>query len=297
MRTAHGGTVWSLADYAFLEPEQAPATVHPSLWRQARLNLHNGLFEVTERVYQVRGLDISNMTIIEGDSGVIVIDTLLSAESARAALGLYFQHRGRRPVTAVIYTHSHADHYGGVRGVIDAADVLAGRVPVIAPAGFLQEVASETVMVGPAMVRRGLFQFGGELPRGPDGQVDAGLGKALSRGSVTLIPPTWSSRESFEVHRVDGVEIVFQLTPQAEAPAEMMLFFPELRALNLAENATHTLHNVYPIRGAEVRDTRAWARYLDDAIDRFGSQTDVAFAQHHWPVGATLGCWTSCQTA
>ncbi|HEY1293498.1 MAG TPA: alkyl sulfatase dimerization domain-containing protein [Chloroflexota bacterium] len=284
LRSPAGGTVWSLADYAFLEQEEAPATVHPSLWRQARLNLRHGLFEVTDRIYQVRGLDISNMTIVEGDTGVIVIDTLLTAESARAALELYWQHRGRRPVIAVIYTHSHGDHYGGVRGVIDDADVLAGRVAVIAPTGFLDEVASESVLAGPAMLRRAYFQFGGSLHRGPDGHVDVGLGKATSRGTTTLIAPTWSIKDGFETHRIDGVEIVFQLTPGAEAPAEMMLYFPQIRALNLAENATHTLHNVYPIRGAQVRDTRAWARFLDDALDRFGGQTDVAFAQHHWPV-------------
>jgi alkyl sulfatase BDS1-like metallo-beta-lactamase superfamily hydrolase len=284
IRSPQGRVVWSLADYSFLEQEQAPPTVHPSLWRQARLNLHHGLFKVTDRVYQVRGLDVSNMTIVEGQAGIIVIDTLFSAESAQVALELYFQHRGRRPVTAVIYTHSHADHYGGVRAVVDEADVQAGQVAVIAPAGFLEEVASESVLAGPAMVRRGAFQFGSALPKGPDGHVDVGLGKTLSRGTGTLIPPTQSIGEAFEVHRVDGLEIIFQLTPQAEAPAEMMLFFPELRVLNLAENATHTLHNVYPIRGAQVRDARAWSRYLDEAIDRFGSRADVVFAQHHWPV-------------
>ncbi len=284
VRNPQGGLVWSLAEYAFLDQDQPPASVHPGLWRQARLNMYHGLFEVTDRVYQVRGLDVSNMTIVEGDAGVIVIDTLLSAESARAALELYFQHRGRRPVTALIYTHSHADHHGGARGVIDETAVLDGSVPVIAPAGFMEEVASESVLAGPAMMRRAVFQFGAALPKGPHGHVDVGLGKALSRGAVTLIRPTLSITEAFETHHVDGLEIVFQLTPQAEAPAEMMMIFPELGALDLAENATHTLHNVYPIRGAQVRDTRAWARYLDDAMDHFGSETEVAFAQHHWPV-------------
>src|SRR5579859_1956047 len=284
IKTPDGKLVWSLADYAFLDAEQAPPTVHPSLWRQARLNLNHGLFEVTDRIYQVRGLDVSNMTIVEAEAGVIVVDTLFSAEAARAALELYFAHRGRRPVTAVVYTHSHADHFNGVRGVIDESDVQAGRVAVIAPAGFMDEVASENVLAGPAMARRAAFQFGPFLPRGPKAHVDVGLGKTLSRGTPTLIAPTRSISDPFQLERIDGVEVIFQLTPQAEAPAEMMLFFPELRALNLAENATHTLHNVYPIRGAQVRDTRAWARFLDEAIDRFGSQAEVVLAQHHWPI-------------
>ena len=279
-----GRVVWSLRDYAFLADEQAPPTVNPSLWRLARLNLIHGLFQVTDRIYQIRGFDISNMTVIEGDRGLIVIDPLVSTEVARAALELYTQHRGRRPVSAVIYSHSHTDHYGGVRGVVDERDVSAGKVEVWAPDRFMEEVVSEAVLAGTAMVRRAQFQFGATLPRGPRAQVDAGLGKGLSRGTVTLIPPTRLIREAVETHRVDGVEIVFQLTPETEAPAEMHMFYPELRALNLAENATHNLHNLYPIRGAQVRDANAWAKYLNEARDRFGREVDVAFAQHHWPV-------------
>ena len=287
IKNDQGRVVWSLRDYAFLADEQAPPTVNPSLWRLARLNVIHGLFQVTDRIYQIRGFDISNMTVIEGDRGLIVIDPLVSTEVARAALELYTQHRGRRPVSAVIYSHSHTDHYGGVRGVVDERDVSAGKVEVWAPDRFMEEVVSEAVLAGTAMVRRAQFQFGATLPRGPRAQVDAGLGKGLSRGTVTLIPPTRLIREAVETHRVDGVEIVFQLTPETEAPAEMHMFYPELRALNLAENATHNLHNIYPIRGAQVRDANAWAKYLNEARDRFGREVDVAFAQHHWPVWGT----------
>ncbi len=284
IRNAQGRVVWSLRDYAFLAGETAPPTVHPSLWRQARLNMHHGLFEVTEGIYQVRGFDLSNMTLIEGDRGVIVIDPLISTEVARAGLDLYVHHRGERPVTAVIYTHSHTDHYGGVRGVVDEADVTARRVEIWAPDRFMPEVVSESVLAGTVMMRRAQFQFGATLAKGARGQVDAGIGKATSRGTVTLIPPTRVVTAPVETHVVDGVEIVFQLVPDTEAPAEMNMFFPAFRALDVAENATHNLHNLYPIRGAQVRDANAWARYLNEALDRFGAETDVVFAQHHWPI-------------
>jgi alkyl sulfatase BDS1-like metallo-beta-lactamase superfamily hydrolase len=289
IKNDRGRVVWSLRGYAFLAEEHAPPTVNPSLWRQARLNMSHGLFQVTDRIYQIRGFDISNMTIIEGDRGLIVIDPLISTEVARAGLDLYLAHRGgahrgRRPVTAVIYTHSHTDHYGGVRGVVDEADVRAGAVEIWAPDRFMHEIVSENVLAGTAMIRRAHFQFGATLAKGPRGQVDAGLGKATSRGTVTLIPPTRIVTAPIETHRIDGVEIVFQLAPETEAPAEMHMFYPALRALNLAENVTHNLHNIYPIRGAQARDANAWARYLNEAMDRFGRDADVVFAQHHWPV-------------
>jgi linear primary-alkylsulfatase len=287
IKNDQGRVVWTLRDYAFLADEHAPPTVNPSLWRLARLNLNHGLFQVTDRIYQIRGFDVSNMTLIEGDRGLIVVDPLMSTEVARAGLELYTQHRGRRPIVAIIYSHSHTDHYGGVRGVVDERDVSAGRVEIWAPDGFMQEVVSETVLAGTAMVRRAQFQFGPTLPKGPRGQVDTGLGKATSRGTVTLIPPTRIVKEPIETHRIDGIEIVFQLTPETEAPAEMHMFHPGLRALNLAENATHNLHNIYPLRGAQARDANAWAKYLNEALDRFGRDADVAFAQHHWPVWGT----------
>ncbi len=279
-----GRIVYSLREYAFLAQEAAPPTVNPSLWRQARLNMHNGLFQVTDRIYQVRGFDISNMTIIEGDRGIIIIDPLVCAETARAALDLYTAHRGQRPVTAVIYSHSHVDHYGGVKGVIDEAEVNSGEIRVIAPDRFLEEITQENVLVGGPMVRRAQFQFGATLFKGPRGQVDAGLGKVTSRGTVTLIAPTQIISEPVEVHTIDGIEILFQLTPDTEAKAEMHMFYPGLKALNLAENATHNLHNIYPIRGAQVRDANAWAKYINEARDQYAPESDVVFAQHHWPI-------------
>jgi alkyl sulfatase BDS1-like metallo-beta-lactamase superfamily hydrolase len=284
IRNAEGRVVWNLAEYAFLAAEQAPPTVNPSLWRQARLNMNNGLYQVTDRIYQVRGFDISNMTIIEGARGLIVIDPLVSTETARAALDLYVKHRGARPVTAVIYSHSHVDHYGGVRGVVDEAAVSAGHVQIIAPDRFMEEVTNENVIAGSPMIRRAQFQFGPTLPKGVRGQVDAGLGKVTSQGSVTLIPPTLVIKQPVEMHTIDGVEIIFQLTPDTEAKAEMHMFYPGLKALNLAENATHNLHNVYPIRGAQVRDCLAWAKYLNEAREAYAPKSDVVFAQHHWPV-------------
>jgi alkyl sulfatase BDS1-like metallo-beta-lactamase superfamily hydrolase len=284
IRRASGGPVWNLEAYGFLDQEDAPDSVHPGLWRHARVNMICGLFKVTERLYQVRGYDISNMTLIEGDRGLIVVDPLISTEVARAALELYFAHRPRREVTAVIYSHSHVDHFGGVRGVVDEADVQAGRVEVIAPAGFMEEAASENVLAGLAMSRRAHFQFGPLLPKGVLGQVDAGLGKTVSTGSVTLIPPTRVITQKVERHVVDGIECVFELTPGAEAPSELIVHHPGLGVLNMTEISSHNFHNLLPLRGAQVRDARAWSRYLDDALQRYGDASQVLIAQHHWPV-------------
>ncbi len=283
VRDAYGRLVWSLADYGFLQDENAPDTAHPSLWRQARLNLHHGLFKVCDRIYQVRGFDLANMTIIEGDSGLIIIDPLTCSEGAAAALELYLEHRPSKPVVAVIYSHSHSDHFGGVKGVTSEADVRAGKVHVIAPSGFMEHAVSENVIAGPAMGRRAQFQFGHTLTPGACCQIDSGLGKNVARGTITLIPPTWLISQEAETHTIDGIEIVFQLTPESEAPAEMHFFFPQLRALNLAENATRTLHNLCPLRGAQVRNARLWSHYLDQALERYAPHADVAFAQHHWP--------------
>ena len=279
-----GRQVWSVADYGFLKDEDAPATVNPSLWRQSQLNCRHGLFEVIPGIYQIRGFDISNMTLIEGSTGVIVIDPLVSAETARAGVELYFQHRGKRPVAAVIYTHSHTDHWGGVKGVITQEDADSGRVPVIAPEGFVEAIAQENVLAGTAMVRRAQYQFGPLLPKGPKGQVDAGLGKTLSSGSVTLIAPTDLINHDLETRVVDGVEIVFLMAPDSEAPAEMHMFYPAFKCLNMAENTVHNFHNLLPFRGAEVRDSRAWSRYIDIALATFGDKSDVLIGQHHWPV-------------
>lgn len=279
-----GAPVWNLKTYGFLAEEEAPDSVHPGLWRHARVNMVTGLFKVCERMYQVRGLDISNMTIIEGDTGLILIDPLISTEVARAALELYFAHRPRREVKAVIYSHSHADHFGGVRGVVDEADVQAGRVQIIAPLGFMEDAISENVTAGNAMARRALYQFGPLLPKGIRGQVDAGLGKTTSSGSVTLIPPTVVISNEVETHCIDGIDCVFELTPGAEAPSEMIIHHPQLRVLNMTEITSHNFHNLLPLRGAQVRDSLAWARYLGRALERYGSHSDILIAQHHWPV-------------
>lgn len=280
---ADGKAVWDLQRYAFLNGE-APATVNPSLWRIAQLNSIAGLFKVTDRIYQVRGLDLANMTLIEGEHGLIVMDPLLSVETARAGLAMYFRHRPQRPVVAVIYTHPHVDHFGGVRGVIDEAQVKAGEVQVIAPQGFFEHAISENVLAGPAMKRRAQYMYGAPLPRGPRGQVDAGLGKGVpANATVSLIAPTRLIEQPFETLRIDGVDIEFQLTPGTEAPAEMNLWLPQFKALCMAENASHVQHNVLTLRGAQVRDAKVWAHYLDQSLLRYGEQAEVVFAQHHWP--------------
>ncbi|KUJ37904.1 alkyl sulfatase dimerization domain-containing protein [Streptomyces sp. NPDC093228] len=275
-----GRVVWDADAYGFLDGD-CPATAHPGLWRQSQLCARQGLYEVTEGVYQVRGLDLANMTLVEGHDGVLVVDPLVSSECAAAALALYRRHRGERPVTGLIYTHSHVDHFGGARGVLPP-DAEWG-VPVLAPVGFLEHAVSENVFAGPAIARRADFMYGASLPKAPDGQIGTGLGSTVSTGTVTLVPPTVDITHSGQTEVVDGVRILFQLTPGTEAPAEMNFLFTEQRALCLAENVTHTLHNILTLRGALVRDARIWSRYLDEAIDFFGDAYDVAFASHHWP--------------
>ncbi|MGN9841463.1 alkyl/aryl-sulfatase [Nonomuraea sp. H19] len=270
--TADGRVIWDNDSYDFLHQE-CPKTAHPSLWRQAQLCAKQGLYAVADGIYQVRGLDLSNMTLIEGDNGVIVIDPLISTECAAAALKLYRAHRGERPVTGVIYTHSHADHFGGVRGV------TRGGVPILAPAGFLEHAVSEYVYAGPAMTRRAVYLYGSALSRSPEGQIGCGLGLTVSTGTLSLIPPTIEITRTGQEETVDGVPMVFQLTPGAE----MIFFFPGRAALCLAESATHNQHNVLSLRGATVRDARAWARHLNEALSLFADRAEVAFAAHHWP--------------
>jgi alkyl sulfatase BDS1-like metallo-beta-lactamase superfamily hydrolase len=284
VKDASGKVIWDIQAYDFLAKDKAPDSINPSLWRLAQLNAHAGLFEVSPRLYQVRGLDLANMTIIEGDDGLIIIDPLTVAETAKAALDLYYQNRPHKPVVAVIYSHTHVDHFGGVRGVIDEADVKAGKVKVFAPAGFMEHVMSENVYAGTAMSRRAQYQFGSLLPRGDHGQVDAGLGKSSPNGgTVTLIPPTDLIDKELETRTIAGLDVEFQLTPGTEAPAEMNLYLPQLRALCMAENATQMMHNILTPRGAQVRDAKAWAEYLDSSLARYGDKSDVLFAQHNWP--------------
>jgi len=279
----NGRAVWDLQQYGFLA-DDAPDSVHPSLWRMAQLNQAHGLFTVTDRIHQVRGYDISNMTIIEGESGYIVIDPLTSAQTASAGMQLVYKHLGTRPVTAIVYTHSHVDHFGGVRGIADERDLIARGVPIVAPAGFMDESVSENVYAGNAMLRRAMYMFGPLLPRGPLGQVTTGLGVTTPAGTNTLIRPNTSVETTGTELTLDGVRFVFQYTPDSEAPAEMTFHLPELRALCMAENVSHVMHNLYTLRGAQVRDARAWAGYLNEAIELFVDDTDVMFISHHWPV-------------
>lgn len=283
VKAADGRVVWDNDVYSFLGGP-APTSVHPSLWRQSTLAAKQGLYEVVPGIYQVRGLDLSNISFIEGDTGIIIIDPLVSTEVAAAALVLYRAHRGGdRPVVAVIYTHSHVDHFGGVLGVTTQADVDAGKVAVLAPEGFTEHAVQENVYAGPAMTRRATYMYGSLLARGPQGQVGCGLGQTPSSGEVAIIVPTVDIQATGEKHTIDGVEIEFQMAPGTEAPAEMHFYFPRFRALCMAENATHNLHNLLTLRGALVRDPHAWSGYLTEAIDTFADRADVVFASHHWP--------------
>lgn len=285
VRSASGLPVWNLDAYSrFVGLDTpAPETVNPSLWRQLQLLTIAGLFQVTDRVYQVRGYDLSNVSIIEGDTGLIVIDPLISSETARASLDLYYKHRPKKPVVAVIFTHSHVDHYAGAAGIVTAEDRAAGRVRIIAPDGFLEEAVSENVIAGNAMGRRASYMYGAFLPKGPKGQVSAGLGLTTSLGKQSLFDPTDLVTETGQVLTVDGVRIRFQLTPGTEAPAEMNFYFPDLKALCMAENMAATFHNVLTLRGAKVRDPLEWSKYLQEAIELFAGDAEVVFTSHHWP--------------
>ncbi|WP_229169447.1 alkyl/aryl-sulfatase [Bradyrhizobium altum] len=272
--------VWSMKPFEFLKGD-APSTVNPSLWRHAELNKIHGLFKVTGRVYQVRELDAANMTIIEGDTSLIVIDTLFTTETARAALDLYYKYRPRKPVGTLIYSHSHVDHFGGAKGIVSEEDAASGKVKVLAPAGFMETAVAENVVAGNAMSRRSLYQFGGILPPGPRGFVDVGGGKSIPRGTITLLPPTEVITQSTD-RRIDGVDLVFQLVPGAEAPAEMQIYLPQFGVLDAAELVMHSMHNLYAIRGAEIRDPSLWSRYLSNALEKFGN-AKYLISQHQWP--------------
>ncbi|HET9230782.1 MAG TPA: alkyl sulfatase dimerization domain-containing protein [Vitreimonas sp.] len=280
IRTADGRVVWDFTAYNFLEGS-APETVNPSLWRHAGLLVRAGLFQVRERVYQVRGFDVSNMTIIVGDSGLIIIDPLTSVETAQVALALARRTIGNLPVRAVIYTHSHVDHFGGVRGVVPAGQETG--VEIIAPEGFMEHAVTENVIAGNAMGRRAQYQFGAVLRPGPEGSITSGIGIAISAGTFTLIPPTRNITHTGETFTIDGVAMEFQLTPETEAPAEMNVFFPSLGVLDLAENANASMHNVLTPRGALVRDAKAWADYLTESLRLYGDRSEYMITSHAWP--------------
>lgn len=282
IKTRDGKPVWNLDAYAWMDGK-APDTVNPSLWRHMNLLRKHGLYALSDNMWQVRGFDVSNMTVIKGKTGWILIDPLTTRDTAAAALRLVNEKLGARPVTAVIYSHSHGDHFGGVRGVVDEADVKAGKVAIIAPEHFLAETASENVMAGSAMGRRANYQFGGNLTPGPQGQMGSGIGKGIAGGDITLISPTIDIRKTGEIREVDGIALEFQMVPASEAPAEMNVYVPSSRTFLAAEIATCSLHNILTPRGAKVRDAHAWAGFLNEAVNLYGDRSDTIASSHCWP--------------
>jgi len=277
-----GKKIWDTSEYEF-EVGDAPATVHPSLWRQALLNREHGLFEVAEGIYQVRGYDLSNLSLIRGRSGWIIVDPLTAKETARAAMTLARRHLGEVPVVAVIFTHSHVDHFGGIDGVLPGDTAARQQVQIIAPLGFMEEATSENVLAGVVMGRRASFMYGLQLPRHARGHVDSGLGKSPAVGELSIATPVVSIDHTGQEMTIDGVPFIFQYTPDSEAPAELTFYLPEAKAFCGAEIVSHTMHNLYTLRGAKVRDALRWSGYIDEAIDLFGEQ-EVVFASHHWPI-------------
>lgn len=265
-----------------------PDTVNPSLWRNAQLLSQSGLFKVTDRVYQVRGIELANLTVVLGKTGYLVIDTLTTVESAKAAMDLVRAKLGNKPVVGVIYTHSHIDHFGGAAGVISPEEASARKVPIIAPGGFLKEAISENVIAGPAMSRRAIYAFGHLIGTGPKADISDGIGPAFNRlgnatGSVHMLPPTHEVTKTGETMTIDGIDLEFQYMPDTEAPAEMAIYMPQLRVLDMAENANSSLHNILTLRGAQVRDAKAWADDLTRSIALYGNRTDTLITSHFWP--------------
>ncbi|WP_323845978.1 alkyl/aryl-sulfatase [Microbulbifer magnicolonia] len=283
IKDEQGNVVWNLGSYDYLAGDQSHETINPSLERQAKLNMAYGLFKVTDRIYQVRGYDLANITFIAGDTGWIVIDPLLTPATAKAAFKLVTEVLGERPVHAVIYSHAHVDHFGGVKGIVSQADVDSGKVQVIAPRGFMEHAVKENVLAGNAMTRRATYQYANILPKGPKGQVDSAIGKGISTGVMGLIAPTRTIEQDEETLVIDGIEMRMQNTPDTESPAEMNTYFPQFKALWTAENVTGTLHNVYTLRGAQIRDAQGWSKYINQLVHGYGKQAEVMFASHSWP--------------
>ncbi len=279
----NGNVVWDLERYDFLLEGKDFDSIHPSLQRQSTLNMNFGLYEVIPGVYQVRGFDLANISFVRGDTGWIVFDPLTAEETARAALELVNKHLGKLPIKAVVYSHSHGDHWGGVRGIVDEADVRAGKVEIIAPRDFLLHTVSENVYAGNAMNRRLFYQYGILLPASPYGHAGQGLAQNVSIGNITLIAPTRVIEDDIEELTVDGVKMIFQNTPNTEAPAEMNTYFPDLRLLWMSENVVASFHNIYTLRGAPVRDALRWSKYINRVLYLFGQDAEVMFASHHWP--------------
>lgn len=295
LTNANGDIIWSQAAYAFLNDyESAPDTVNPSLWENTRNNCAYGLFQVSDKIYQVRGYDMANLTLIETDTGWIVFDPLMSVECTQAAMQLVEKNLGSRPIKAVIISHSHVDHFGGIKGIVTEEEIAdknlpieqqlaSGKIPIITPDGFLEHAVSENIYAGKAMSRRANYQYGVLLEPGVKGKAAMGIGIGQSTGTVSFLAPTYEVTQTSETIVIDGVEMEFQLTPGTEAPAEMNTWFPKLKALWMAENCTGTLHNLYTLRGAQVRDGAAWADYITEAISLYGAQAEVVFQSHNWP--------------
>lgn len=285
IKDAKGNVIWDLEQYKqyIKQDAAAPDTVNPSLWRNAQLNMLYGLFKVTDRIYQVRGFDLSNITFVQGDKGWIVFDPLISTDTAKAALAFVNQQLGARPVVAIVYSHSHVDHYGGAAGIVSPDDVKAGKVKIIAPEHFTEYAVSENVIAGNVMSRRAIYMYGAMLPRNAQGGVNGGLGQTTSLGVPSLILPNHLIKKTGEQLKIDGVSMVFQMTPGTEAPAEMNTWFPQQKALWMAENTTNTMHNILTLRGAQVRDALKWSSYLNETIETWGDKVEVKFQAHHWP--------------
>ncbi|MEO1437343.1 MAG: alkyl sulfatase dimerization domain-containing protein, partial [Bacteroidota bacterium] len=282
IRNEDGSVAFDLSRYDFLKTE-APATANPSLWRQCQLNSIHGLFEVTPGIYQIRGFDLANMTIIESSEGWIIIDPLTAAATAKAGFDLVTEQLGEKPIRAIIFTHSHIDHFGGIRGIIDESDVEPGKLDIIAPVDFYEHSISENVIAGNAMIRRASYMFGSTLEAGPEGFIGNGLGQDVAKGTYGILRPTISIGKTGETMNIGGVEIEFQFTPEAEAPTEFMFYLPQYKAFCQAEEINHNLHNLYTLRGAHVRNGLKWSKYIDESLMLYGEEVEVSFGSHHWP--------------